>query len=86
MTGGKLISSGYNLEEIPYLPAHLQVTSLDAEQNGNSTSVAAFEFGTILFVKRNFEYCIMNPVGSISFYNRLSKKIVYVAHVRTGLA
>lgn len=53
MTGGKSVPSGYNLEEISYLPAHLEVTSLDAEQNGNFTSVAAFELGTILFAKQN---------------------------------
>jgi hypothetical protein len=53
MTGGKLVSSGYNLEEIYYLPAHLEVTLLNAEQNGNWTSVAAFELGTILFAKQN---------------------------------
>ena len=53
MTGGKLLCSGYNLEEISYLPAHLEGTSLDAERNGNFTSVAAFELGTILFVKQN---------------------------------
>jgi hypothetical protein len=53
MTGGKSVLSGYNLEEISYLPAHLEVTSLDAKQNGNFTSVAAFELGTILFAKQN---------------------------------
>jgi len=53
MTGGKLVSSGYNLEEITYLPAHLEVTYLYVEQNGNLTSFAAFELGTVLFAKQN---------------------------------
>jgi hypothetical protein len=53
MTGGKLLSSGYNPEEISYLPAHLEVTYLDAEQNRNFTTVAAFELGTILLAKQN---------------------------------
>jgi hypothetical protein len=53
MTRGKLVSSGYNLQEISYLPPHLEVTYLEAEQNENLTSVEPFELGTILFGKQN---------------------------------
>jgi len=65
---GKLVSSGYNLAETSYLSAHLVVTSLDAEQNGNLTSVTALELGIILFAKQNNSYCIMNPVGATFFF------------------
>jgi hypothetical protein len=53
MTGGKSVYSRNNLEEISYLLAHLEITSLDAEQNGILASVAALDLGTILFAKQN---------------------------------
>jgi hypothetical protein len=76
MTGGKLVSSGYNPEEtsqISYLPTHLDATSLRAEKNGKLTSVAAVELETTLFAIQNISFCIMNPVGPIVFIRQTAK-------------
>jgi hypothetical protein len=80
MTRGKLVSFGYNLEEISYLPPHLEVTYVYVEQNGNLTSVAPFELGRNSIRETKYLILYYEP-RRVYYYTTDCAKTVHVAHV-----